>query len=209
MGEACCALQASIRPLFWHMKKDRSTWMHTEAQDVLGCIWESESGGYVHCCCIWWDNLSFASSPAITWALWDPIYSAIPKPHCNLLSDQPHIFTTLFSIPAAISDCFYKLLKQLLRSEASLFCRTSRANVWSFCLGICIKKQEPVSGVEVNHLGRTPLREKKEKCHLTTCQHWALFATTQSHLYTESFSWQRPSFSRHVTNTTLKKESCS
>lgn len=97
MGEACCALQASIRPLFLHMKKDRSTWMHTEAQDVLGCIWESESGGYVHCCCIWWDNLSFASSPAITWALWDPIYSAVPKPHWNLLSDQLHIFTTYFS----------------------------------------------------------------------------------------------------------------
>lgn len=124
------------------------------------------------------------------------------------LRPASHLYN-LFSIPAAISDCFYKLLKQLLRSEASLFCRTSRANVWSFCLGICIKKQEPVSGVEVNHLGRTSLREKKEKCHLTTCQHWALFATTQSHLYTESFSWQRPSFSRHVTNTTLKKESCS
>lgn len=53
MGEACCALQASTQPLFLHTKRDRSTWMHAEAQDVLGSICQSESGGYEHCCCIW------------------------------------------------------------------------------------------------------------------------------------------------------------
>lgn len=37
---------------------------------------------------------------------------------------------------------------------------------YEICLGVRIKKQESVRGVEVNQLGRTRFVEKKAKCPL-------------------------------------------
>lgn len=162
------AANAKHTPLALHTH-DRSIWMHTEARDVLGSVWErwkwSTRAPLPH---FLRQLQSFSSFPSTQGPLWAPIYSALPKLHCNPRSAQllSNLISCILAASADYFDYFFTQSPQRAFKKWDFSAEQAEQMRYEICLGVRIKKQESVWGVEVNQLGRTRFVEKKAKCPL-------------------------------------------